>query len=94
MQTAESGRSTYIRKLFLFNHGAGLVAGACFPLVAYAMLGDKALTPAFFLVCLFAGFVFGAASFWFVRQTLKKQLREQLVMLHELLGEDVERTNG
>jgi methyl-accepting chemotaxis protein len=94
MQTAESGRSTYIRKLFLFNHGAGLVAGACFPLVAYAMLGDKALTPAFFLVCLFAGFVFGAASFWFVRQTLKKQLREQLVMLHELLGEDVEGHSG
>ena len=78
MQTAAPGRSTYIRKLFLFNHGAGLIAGACFPFVAYAMLGDQALTPAFFMVCLFSGFALGAASFWFVRQTLKKQLREQL----------------
>jgi methyl-accepting chemotaxis protein len=90
MQTAAQGRSTYIRKLFLFNHGAGLVVGACFPFVAYAMLGDQALTPAFFMVCLLAGFMLGAMSFWFVRQTLKKQLHEQLVALHELLGEEKE----
>lgn len=94
MQTAAEGRSTYIRKLFLFNHGAGLVVGASFPFVAYVMLGEKALTPAFFLVCLSAGFVLGAASFWFVRQTLKKQLREQLQALHELLGEDLESHSG
>ncbi len=90
MQTATQGRSTYLRKLFVFNHGVGLVVGACFPFVAYMMLGDQALTATFFIVCLFAGLVLGAASFWFVRQTLKKQLHEQLVTLHELLGEDVE----
>ena len=94
MQTAAPGRSTYLRKLFLFNHGAGLVVGAFFPFVAYAMLGDKALIPAFFLVCLFAGFILGSASFWFFRQALKKQLREQLAMLHGLLGEDVEGHSG
>ena len=88
MQRSAQGRSTYIRKLFLFNHGAGLLVGACFPFVAYAMLGESALTPAFFLICLFAGFLLGAVSFWFVRQTLKKQLREQLHSLNELLGED------
>lgn len=94
MQTSAQGSSTYIRKLFLFNHGAGLIVGACFPFVAYAMLGDQALTPAFFFVCLFAGLALGAASFWFVRQTLKKQLHEQLVALHELLGEDVDVHSG
>ncbi len=90
MQTATQGRSSYLRKLFLFNHAAGLIVGACFPFVAYMMLGDEALTPLFFLVCLLAGLVLGAASFWFVRQTLKKQLHEQLVALHDLLGEDVQ----
>lgn len=90
MQTAAQGRSTYLRKLFLFNHGAGLIVGACFPFVAYMMLGDETLTPQFFLVCLFAGLTLGAASFWFVRQTLKNQLQEQLVALHDLLGEDVQ----
>ena len=94
MQTATPSRSSYLRKPFLFNHGVGLVVGGCFPFVAYAMLGDKALTPAFIMACLFAGLVLGAASFWFVTQTLKKQLHEQLIMLHELLGEDVESLSG
>lgn len=90
MQISAQGRSSYIRKLFYFNHGAGLIVGACFPFVAYAMLGEESLNPGFFLVCLLAGFVLGAASFWFVRQTLKKQLREQLHALHDLLGEDAD----
>jgi methyl-accepting chemotaxis protein len=87
MQTPAPGSNTYIRKLFLFNHGAGLIIGGCFPFVAYLMLGEKALTLPFFLICLLAGFFLGTASFWFVRQTLKKQLQQQLLALHELLGE-------
>ena len=87
MQNPAQGSSTYLRKLFLFNHGAGLIIGAIFPVVAYGMLGDVALTPQFFLTCLFAGFVLGAASFWFVRSTLKAQLRQQLAALRALLGE-------
>jgi methyl-accepting chemotaxis protein len=87
MQKSSQGSSTYLRKLFLFNHGVGLAIGACFPFVAYAMLGEVALTLKFFLVCLFAGFCLGAAAFWFVRQTLKKQLQQQLLALHKLLGE-------
>jgi len=88
MQTSAPGGSSYLRKLFLFNHGAGMLIGACFPFVAAMMLGDDALTPGFFFVCLGAGFCLGAASFWFVRQTLKKQLQQQLQLLHGLLGED------
>ncbi len=88
MQKPAQGSSSYLRKLFLFNHGAGVLIGGAFPLFAYLMLGEKALTPAFFLVCIFAGFCLGAASFWFVRQTLKKQLHQQLQALHELLGEE------
>ncbi len=88
MQKPAQGSSNYLRKLFLFNHGAGVLVGGAFPLFASLMLGVTALTPAFFLSCVFAGFCLGAASFWFVRQTLKKQLHQQLQALHELLGED------
>ena len=88
MQNPAQGSSSYLRRLFLFNHGAGLAIGAAFPLVAYQMLGDDALTPRFFITCLLAGFSMGAASFWFVRQTLKTQLRQQLAALRALLGED------
>lgn len=94
MQTPARGSSTYIRKLFVFNHGAGLIIGGGFPFVAYLMLGNSALTPAFFLICLLAGLCLGAASFWFVRQTLKKQLQQQLQALHGLLGEEVGKHAG
>jgi methyl-accepting chemotaxis protein len=87
MQTPAQGSSSYIHKLFLFNHGAGLIIGGCFPFVAYLMLGEVALTLPFFLICLLGGFCCGAAFFWFVRQTLKKQLHQQLLALHDLLGE-------
>ena len=88
MQGVSQNSSAYIRKLFFFNHGAGMVIGACFPFIAYMMLGEIALTAQFFLVCTFAGFCLGAVSFWFVRQTLKKQLKQQLFALNALLGED------
>jgi methyl-accepting chemotaxis protein len=94
MQSDAQGGSTYIRKLFLFNHGAGLIIGGCFPFVAYMMLGESALTLPFFLICLLAGFCLGAASFWFVRLTLKKQLQQQLQALYELLGEDENDNSG
>ncbi len=88
MQTPAQGSTTYLRKLFIFNHGAGLLVGGGFPFVAYMMLGKAALTPGFFLVCLFAGLCLGAASYWFVRQTLKNQLQQQLDALHGLIGEE------
>jgi len=87
MQTPAQGSTIYLRKLFIFNHGAGLLVGSCFPFIAYMMLGKAAFTAGFFLVCLFAGFCLGAASYWFVRQTLKNQLQQQLHALHGLIGE-------
>jgi methyl-accepting chemotaxis protein len=88
MQSISQGGSSYMRKLFIFNHTAGLLVGACFPFVANLMLEGNALTPAFFLICLAAGFGLGALSFWFVRLTLKRQLQTHLLALHSLLGED------
>lgn len=88
MQADTHSSSSYIRKLFIFNHGAGLIIGACFPFVAYAMLGEGALTVPFFAVCLAAGLCLGALSFLFVKQSLKKQLSQQLLALNKLLGEE------
>ena len=88
MQTPAQGSTTYLRKLFIFNHGAGLLVGSCFLFVAYMMLGEAALTAGFVLVCLVAGLCLGAASYWFVRQTLKNQLQQQLQALYGLIGEE------
>lgn len=85
-ETGRTSGSSYLRKLFLFNHGAGLIIGAIFPAFARLLLGPEAISLPFFAACLGAGFLLGAASFLFVRATLKKQLRQQLEQLRELTG--------
>jgi len=81
--------SSYLRKLFIFNHGMGLVVGAAFPPLASLLLGPVALTLPFVASCLVAGFILGAASFLFVRATLKRQLRQQLEQLRGLTGKSI-----
>lgn len=87
MDKAKPGTgSSYLRTLFLFNHGVGLLTGALFSLVSRLFLGPGTVSPQFFLTCLGVGFLLGAASFLFVRATLKHQLRQQLAQLRELTG--------
>lgn len=83
---AQTSGSSYLRKLFLFNHGVGLLVGAAFPVFARLLLGPEAMSLAFFAACLTAGFLLGAISFLFVRATLKRQLRQQLTQLQALTG--------
>lgn len=93
----EPSRTTggsYLRKLFLFNHGAGLILGAIFPLFATLLLGPEAITLPFFVACLGAGFLLGAVSFLFVRATLKRQLHQQLEQLRELTGAESTQAGG
>lgn len=85
----EAGRTTgssYLRKLFFFNHGVGLVVGALLSLAARLILGPEVTSLTFLAACLLSGFLLGAASFLFVRATLKQQLRQQLEQLQGLLG--------
>lgn len=77
---------SYLRTLFFFNHGMGLLTGGLFALAARLCLGPGEVSPAFFATCLVAGFLLGGASFLFVRATLKRQLRQQLEQLRELTG--------
>jgi len=90
----------YIRKVFFFTHGVGMVAGLLFPIITAPVLGDTVFTLPFFLVCLLMGYGTGACMYFFVRITLKKQLRLQLNMLQPLTGkteaddESLESLNG
>ena len=94
MHGAAPSRSNYLRKLFLFNHGIGLLIGACFPFFASFMLGPQALSLPFFAACLVAGLGLGAASFLFVRHSLKQQLQQQLSTLQQLIGGTEQSTGG
>ena len=77
---------SYLRKVFFFTHGIGLMAGVMFPLIAVPFLDpDVSLAP-FAVMCMLMGYVVGATMYLFVRITLKKQLRVQLQMLQPLTG--------
>ncbi len=86
MVSQRSQDLSYIKKVFLFTHATGLGAGVVFPFLARPMLGSVAYSPAFWALCLAMGYVVGALSFFFVRGTLKKQLRSQLELLQNIAG--------
>jgi hypothetical protein len=76
----------YLRKVFFFTHAIGMMAGVIFPLIAGPFLGPDVPYVSFVLMCLLMGYVTGAIMYFFVRITLKKQLRVQLQMLQPLTG--------
>lgn len=76
----------YLRKVFFFTHGVGLLAGVMFPLIAGPFLGPDVPFISFMVMCMLMGYVTGATMYMFVRITLKKQLRVQLQMLQPLTG--------
>ncbi|GAB4174955.1 MAG: HAMP domain-containing methyl-accepting chemotaxis protein [Geothermobacteraceae bacterium] len=85
---ARSGSSlSYLKKVFFFTHATGIGAGLLFPLAIRPLFGPQATSPGFLFSCLVMGYVVGAAMFFFVRFTLKKQLRQQLDLLRPLTGE-------
>ncbi|AJF07713.1 methyl-accepting chemotaxis protein [Geoalkalibacter subterraneus] len=86
MVTQRSQDLSYIKKVMLFTHATGLGAGVVFPFLARPLLGSVAYSPAFWALCLGMGYVVGALSFFFVRGTLKKQLRSQLQLLGNIAG--------
>ena len=78
----------YIRKVFFFTHGIGLCAGILFPVLTSSFLGAGNIDfLPFFFSCLVMGYATGACMYFFVRITLKKQLRLQLQLLTPLTGD-------
>ncbi len=84
---AESAKISYLKKVFFATHLTGLGAGALFPFIVSPIIGPKALSLPFILSCLVMGVGVGAALFFFVKFTLKAQLRQQLALLRPLAGD-------
>jgi methyl-accepting chemotaxis protein len=83
---------SYLKKVFFFTHLMGLLAAVLFPLIAKLTIGDAAFDTPFVLFSICFGYVMAVSSFIFVRSSLKKQLRQQLLFLLPLTGEI--KTNG
>ncbi|MCF6179438.1 MAG: hypothetical protein L3J63_08645, partial [Geopsychrobacter sp.] len=78
---------SYLKKVFFFTHLMGLLSAVLFPFIATVAVGDAALKPPFILLSIIFGYGMAVSSFLFVRSSLKKQLRQQLMMLLPLTGE-------
>lgn len=89
MLDLNSGKISYLKKIFYLTHLTGLGAGALFPFLVYPLLGAPALGAGFVLACLLLGFAIAAVMFLMMRRTLKTQLALQLQMLAPLAGETV-----
>ena len=76
----------YLRKVFFFTHGIGLLAGVVFPVFTLPFFGANVPIVPFFIACLAMGYATGACMYFFVRITLKKQLGVQLQLLRPLTG--------
>jgi methyl-accepting chemotaxis protein len=86
MSVVRTSHLSYLKKVFYFTHGIGLAAGLVFPFIVSPIIGVNVHTLSFTLCCLFMGYGIGAAMFFFVRITLKRQLRQQLELLQPLTG--------
>ncbi len=86
MAETSTSSISYIRKVFYFTHATGIATGVLFPFAVTPLIGPKAQSAAFILSCLVMGYIVGAVMFFFVRLTLKKQLRQQLHLLQPLIG--------
>jgi len=86
MESSKQTHLNYLRKVFYFNHLFGLTAGGLFPVFASLFVGTTVLRPLFFAACAAVGLGLGSVQFFFVRQTLKRQLQQQLELLTTLSG--------
>ncbi len=77
---------SYLRKVFYFTHIMGLSAAALFPFAVWPQIGEIAFKPSFILMTVLFGYGVAVSAFFFIRATLKKQLRAQLKMLEPLTG--------
>ncbi len=86
MTQGQSTGLSYLRKVFYFTHIMGLSAAALFPFAVWPQIGDKAFAPGFVLMTVLFGYFVAVSSYFFIRSTLKRQLRSQLDMLEPLTG--------
>jgi methyl-accepting chemotaxis protein len=86
MSQGPSSGLSYLKKVFYFTHLMGLSAAALFPFAVWPQIGEAAFSPGFVLMTVLFGYGVAVSAFFFIRGTLKKQLRTQLDMLEPLTG--------
>jgi len=86
MAGTTSKRLSYVQKVFFFTHAVGILAGLLFPFLVAPIIGPVATSFSFILSTTIMGYGVGAAMYFFVGITLKKQLREQLRVMQPLTG--------
>jgi len=86
MPQGQSAGLSYLKKVFYFTHLMGLTGGILLPFAAWSFFGGQAFAPGFILISLLFGYFIAVTSFFFIRNTLKKQLRIQLELLAPLTG--------
>ncbi|HEY5672150.1 MAG TPA: methyl-accepting chemotaxis protein [Malonomonas sp.] len=78
---------SYLKKVFYFTHIMGLSAAALFPFAVSPVVGSVAFSPAFVFMSVLFGYGVAVSSYFYIRETLKKQLRLQLRLLEPLTGQ-------
>ena len=86
MSQGQSSGLSYMKKVFYFTHVMGLSAAALFPFAVWPQIGSAAFEPGFVLLSALFGYGVAVSSFFFIRGTLKRQLRAQLDLLEPLTG--------
>lgn len=86
MSQGRSAGSSYLKQVFYFTHLMGLTGGALFLFAVWPLIGGRAFEPGFVLITFLFGYFVAVTSFFFIRATLKKQLRLQLELLAPLSG--------
>lgn len=79
--------SSFSRRLFIFSTCVGVLAGVAFPPMASLMVGSKAYSWPFMIMCLIMGLVFGAILFLTIRISLARQLNQYIHLL-QLISEE------
>ncbi len=81
-----SGKTSFLRKIFVFTHLAGFFAGVLFPFLAAPFIGPSARSLPVVASSGVMGLLIGACLFLFVRSSLKNQLRQLMDLLRPLTG--------
>ena len=86
MGQGKSARLSYMKKVFYFTHAMGLLAAALFPFAVSPLVGSTAFELPFIVMTVIFGYGVALSSYFFIRATLQKQLRHQLLLLEPLTG--------
>lgn len=86
IQKPEEVKRSVYRNLTISMIGFGVLVGLVFPPFAWVVLGTpQAMTPKFFLLCIFAGFLVGLVNNILFRKIVSKELKQIIFEMNSFL---------